>query len=415
MPKLRSAALAAALLALSAAPVRAQKPDFALVGRAPVTATRITGLAVFRAPDGRDYAYGGTFGGCPRCVGGRMYAWDVTDPANPTLTDSVMVDAGIVNDVAVNPQGTLAVVTRERGTSGRNGIIVLDLKDPAHPRKAADYWETLTGGAHAVTLDSTYAYVVDQGGSDLAIIDLSDLSDPREVGRWGLPGVPGRFLQHVAVKDGLAYLAYWTDGLAIVDVGNGVKGGTVRRPRLVSRFTYRVDIRNTRVPSNTAFVYPYTTGDGKKYLLMVDHIVAPNADLNRRFDVAGAVHVLDVSRLEVPRQVAEYNPLGGGTHAVAVLRDTMYVAGWSGGLRAVDLTGSLPRELRGREIARLSTADRVGYVPGLPFAWSVIPHRGHLFVSDFNSGLWVARLAPPNVGAARSSFVAPPTSGGVGQ
>ena len=32
----------------------------------------------------------------------------------------------------------------------------------------------------------------------------------------------GRYLHDLQVKDGIAYLAYWRDGLVILDVGNGV-------------------------------------------------------------------------------------------------------------------------------------------------------------------------------------------------
>ena len=37
----------------------------------------------------------------------------------------------MVNDVAVNAEGTLAIVTREGAESRRNGVVVLDLADPA--------------------------------------------------------------------------------------------------------------------------------------------------------------------------------------------------------------------------------------------------------------------------------------------
>ena len=61
----------------------------------------------------------------------------------------------------------------------------------------------------------------------------------KEVARWEVQGTivrtypspfgdstGGRYLHDVQVKDGLAYLAYWRDGLVILDVGAGIKGGT---------------------------------------------------------------------------------------------------------------------------------------------------------------------------------------------
>lgn len=389
----RRALAAAALLVLTALPAAAQAgARFEVVGRAPVTRTRTTGLAVFRGGDGRDYAYAGTFGQCPACVAGRMYAWDVTDPARPRLTDSVLVDARIINGVAVNAAGTLAVLTREGAASRRNGLVVLDLKDPAHPRPMADYWETLTGGAHAVALEGSYAYVADQGSAELAIVDLSDPADPREVGRWGVPNNPGRFLQDVAVKDGLAYLAYWNDGLAIVDVGNGIKGGTPRRPRLVAQYRYRTEWRGDRY-TNTASAFPFTARSGRRYVLVSDHILSQEADLNHRFDTGGSVHVLNVTNPEVPVEVATYTTLSG-VHGAMAAGDTLYAASWSGGLRAVDLSGEVRGELHSRELAVLATRDSAGYVPNLSFAWSAVAHNGLVFASDFNSGLWIARVVP---------------------
>jgi hypothetical protein len=394
-----SVCLIVALAVLAAAPAAAQGARFELVGRAPVTRTRTTDVAVFRGVDGRDYAYHGSFGGCPGCIAGRMYAWDVTDPAHPRLTDSVTVDATIINDVAVNAAGTLAVFTREGARSRRNGIVVLDLKDPAHPKPVADYWETLTGGAHNLWLDGDKAYVVDQGGGDMAIIDLSLPSDPREIGRWGIPNQPNRFLQDVAVKDGLAYLSYWNDGLVVVDVGNGIREGTAHRPRLVGQYRYRVEWRGERY-GNTAYAFPYTNAAGKKYVFVGDQIMPREANLGQRFATGGYVHVVDMSDPASPREVAAYSVPNSGVHSFWIANDTMYVAAWTGGIRAVDVSGNLTGELHNREIASITTSDAQAAVRDFPFAWAAVPHNGLVFASDFNSGLWIVRLVPGTTAAA---------------
>jgi hypothetical protein len=58
----------------------------------------------------------------------------------------------------------------------------------------------------------------------------------------------------------------------------------------------------------------------------------------------------------------------------------------------VDLSGEVRGELHSRELAALATRDDTGYVPNLPFAWSAVAHNGLVFASDFNSGLWIARI-----------------------
>jgi hypothetical protein len=40
------------------------------------------------------------------------------------------------------------------------------------------------------------------------------------------------------MKDGLAYLSYWNEGLVILDVGKGIKGGSPENPKFVSQFKY---------------------------------------------------------------------------------------------------------------------------------------------------------------------------------
>lgn len=404
-PTLRRAAIAALVLTAGAAPAHTQQQGpvpgrLEVVGRGAVAHTRTTALTVFRGVDGRDYAYTGTFGQCGGCVGDRVYVWDVTDPARPALTDSVRVDARVVNRVLVNEAGTVAVLTREGAASRRNGIVLLDLSIPAHPRPLGEYWETLLGGAHNAAIAGNYVYVVDAGPSELAVIDISTPGDPREVGRWGVPDQPRRFLQDVAVKDGLAYLSYWDDGLVILDVGNGVKKGTPQQPRLVSQFQYRTQWRGQRY-GNTAHAFPYTTRTGRRLVFVGDQILPADANLGRRFESGGYLHVLDATRPETPVEVATYDVPNSGVHEAWAQNDTLYVAAWSGGLRAVDVSGELRGSLRGREIASLATSDSAAAVADFPFAWSAVPYRGLVFATDFNSGLWITRLVPRQVSAGR--------------
>ena len=107
---------------------RGVEHDAIVVGRGLVADRPSSDLWAFTGADGRDYVYTGTHLG-----GQRMLVWDVTNPATPVLTDFVEVDARVVNDVKVNPEGTLAVITREGARDRRNGIVVLDLADSRAP------------------------------------------------------------------------------------------------------------------------------------------------------------------------------------------------------------------------------------------------------------------------------------------
>ena len=54
-------------------------------------------------------------------------------------------------------------------------------------------------------------------------------------------------LHDVDVQDGLVYASWWNDGLVILDVGNGIKGGSPSNPVLVSQFKYDLDSLYARV------------------------------------------------------------------------------------------------------------------------------------------------------------------------
>ncbi len=306
------------------APVPEPKGSFEVVGRGPVTQTHTSDLWVFQGVDGRDYAYTGTWGACQGCYGDRLYVWDVTEPSRPTLTDSVVVDARVVNDVKVNEAGTLAVITRESASSRRNGIVVLDLADPAHPTIASEYWETLTGGVHNTFIDGDLVYAVHNGTSDVHVIDISNPREPHEVGRWGVPAYAGKYLHDINVLDGLAYVSYWDDGLIVLDVGNGIKGGTPQKPEFVSQYRYRTEAAGQEW-GNTHVALPYTNKAGNKYVFVGDEIFPPDFDAQRSdTHPYGYVHVVDVSDIENPQEVARYEVPNAGVHNLWVENDTLY-------------------------------------------------------------------------------------------
>lgn len=374
---------------------------FEVVGRGPVTGSFSTDLWVFQGVDGRDYAYTGTWGNCGSCFGDRLYVWDVTDPTRPALTDSVLVDARVVNDVKVNRAGTLAVITREGASDRRNGIAVLDLADPAHPFIRSVFTETLSGGVHNTFIEGDHVYAVHDGTNDVHVIDLSDPAAPREVGRWGIRQNFGKYLHDVWVDDGLAYLSYWDDGLVVLDVGKGIRGGTPQKPALVSRIRYRTRV-GAHQYGNTHVAFPYTNRAGRRYVFVGDEIFPPEMDVTRQnVSPAGYIHVIDLADPAKPVETARYRVPNAGTHNVWVLDDVLYVAYYNGGLRAVDVSGELTGDLRaqGREIAALATGDANAFLRDRPFTWGAMPHEGLIFASDFNSGLWVTRLHRPEAGA----------------
>ena len=362
-----------------------------VVGRGLVDDRPTSDLWAFTGVDGRDYVYTGTHSG-----GQRMLAWDVTNPANPVLADFVEVDARVVNDVKVNASATIAAITREGASDRKNGIVLLDLSDPAHPTVAGRYDKNLTGGVHNVFFNGDVLYAVHNGTLDVHVLDVSDPTDVEEIGRWGID-VPGKYLHDIWVADGLAYVSYWDDGVYVLDVGDGRWGGTPAAPVEVSRFAY--------AEGATHVAFPYTNADGRPYLFVGDEIFGCAECVSRNGRPGdgsrGFVHVLDMEDLENPREVARYEVPEAGAHNLWVENDKMYVAYYQGGLRVVDVSGELRGDLyrQGREVAWLPTGSPDGFAPNSPMAWGAQPFKGHVFVSDLNSGLWVVRIAPKDENA----------------
>jgi hypothetical protein len=81
---------------------------------------------------------------------------------------------------------------------------------------------------------------------------------------------------------------------------------------------------------------------------------------------------------------------------VWVENDVLYVGNFEAGVRAVDVSGELRGDLReqGREIGSIWAASPKGFRPNIPMTWGAQPHRGVVYATDMNSGLWVGRLRP---------------------
>jgi hypothetical protein len=381
-----------AVATVVAAPRNVER-ELTLVGRAPFREVMAAEQWIFG-----NYAYVSS-------TSDKLFVFDVSDPKNPKLTDTVKVDAQHVNDVSVSADGKIGVITREGASSRRNGIVFLDTSDPAHPKVLSEYTETVTGGVHSAFIDGHYVYLTDDATGSLRVIDFKDPKAPKEVARWqvenplvardagGITG--GRYVHDVQVKDGLAYLAYWRDGLVILDVGNGVKGGSPEKPQFVSqlRFNYH-ELYGNGWLSGAHAVFRY-----KNYVFVGDEVFPELFDIQgkNRIPVRGVLHVVDVSDITGPRKVAEYEVPEAGAHNVWVEDDILYMGYYNGGARVLDVSGELRGDLykQGREMARFWTGAEDGFRPNTPFAWGAQTHNGLIFFNDMNSGLWIMKLGGP--------------------
>ncbi len=321
--------------------------------------------------------YTGTWGG--RTVnnvtrfGNQLYSWDLSSPTQPVLVDSVEIDARVVNDIKIRADGAIAIITHEASNDLQNGVTLLDLSDPLHPQITTRFTQQLEPGVHNAWLEGDFAYlVVDGVGGGLRVLDISNPAQPVVVAEFY---AGSSFLHDIYVRDGLAFLSHWDAGLVILDVGNGMAGGSPTDPVEVSR------VATQGGQTHNAWYWP-----------QAGYVFVGEED----FGTPGIMHVVDVRDMNSPFEVATFTVDGTTPHnfwldeANAVL----YLAWYAQGILAVDvsgeLLGALDRQERG--IASL----RYGGPGGCPddtssatCTWAPQFHNGFVYVTDMNSGLWV--------------------------
>ena len=329
-------------------------PTFTIVGRGNLNQRVTSDLWVHGT-----VAYTGTVDlGGAGIAANTLWVWDVSNPATPVRAASVVVDGvGTVGDVKIRADGTLGVITHEGSTDGLNGVTLIDLSNPLQPSVIS---RTLTRGVHNAWIEGDYVYAV--GGGVISIIDISNPADPRVVAGYSA-GSSGA--HDVYARDGLAFVSHWNAGLVILDVGNGIAGGSPTNPVEVGRV--QMEGGNT----HNAWYWP-----DAGYVFVGEESNRP-----------GVVHVVDVSDLSTPVEVATFGVAGGNPHNFWLdeARGILYVAWWRQGLKAIDVSGEL--------LGRLETQGRlVGSISGYgESSWGAQLHDGLVYVSEVGTGLWVFR------------------------
>jgi hypothetical protein len=363
-----------------------------ITSRGTVNTTHTSDLWPWTGKDGRDYCLVGTWGG-----DGYALVFDITDLNNIVKTDSIKVDARTINDVTVSPDGRYGVLTREGASNRVNGVVILDLSTPAHPKIASTFDQGLTGGVHNAFATNDYLYAI-SGGQKYLIIDVRDITKPKYVGEYQHPGA---YIHDLWVRDGIAYSAQGGVGTVIVDVGNGKWGGTPEKPKLINVF-----------PVNSGHeIFPYfQKSTGRTYLFIGDEEMNRSGrvwegtnymnNMTEKGGIAqtsgGYVHIVDATDPMNMQKVGRYHLEDYGSHDIIVEDDVLYQAYYDGGVRIVDVSGELLGNIaeQRREIAVFKSFDPKGYTPNASFVMNAMPWKGKVLFTDFNSGLWAAKLEP---------------------
>jgi hypothetical protein len=302
---------------------------------------------------------------------------DVTSPAETKVLTQVPVEAEFVRCNSLGLSGNVLVVARQSQKVGQphGGIKVYDVSDAGNPRLLS-YFD-LTGphsrGTHYLTFtDGRYAYL-STGAKDftpknphddqmLMIVDLQDPNNPREVGRWWLPGTrvgdaapePARvtpfesgFRLHTPLvppeRPDRAYVGWIDGGIVVLDISDKT------RPREVSNISWQSlhqGFMHTVVPildRGLLVASQESTKEGCKDWPMRITLV----------DIRDETRPYPLAFLPPPADFAELCKGGGrfGAHNInlnhmpgvsQVLKNTVVTAQFAGGLRIYSIAN--PRE-----------------------------------------------------------------------
>ena len=343
------------------------------------------GVRVFEGMNGRDWAWVWTD------YPARIHILEVTDPGRPTLAHTIYPGADRVHDLEIGGGNSWAVAAVSRAGADGAGLLVFDLSAPANPQPVARLVEGVAGGVSAVDVDHEHVWAGSIEDGTLVGFDFSNPARPERIGSWQATatGTAGSHIADIDVGNGIALLARWNEGLAVLDVGAGISGGTAARPTLVSEYRYRVR-RDGREWRNTLRVLRW-----RDWVLLGDGIDACSSCVD---GPRGGIHLLDVTEIRMPREVARYEVPEAGVRDFEVdhRTETLVAAFGTGGLRLADLSGELRGELyaQGRETAVIPTGAWSDGIPSRSLARGARVLKQAVFVADMYAGLRVFRVQP---------------------
>ncbi len=357
------------------------KRDIVQLGTGDVFDKHTSDAWFFEGVDGKDYGVSGTF------FDGKAYFWDVTDPTNITKVDSIKVDARIVNDVKVSKDSKICVITKEGASNRKNGFVILDISNPSDVKVLSEYTDGLTGGVHNVFIDNNHVYALNAFGNPakFEVVNIEDPKNPKGVGKFELE--LGSAIHDIWIEDGVAYTSNWKDGLYIIDVGNGLAGGSPSNPVAVANYKYKTGANHAAFPFKSK-------STGKFYVVLGDEIFPEGVDFFAANETTGFLHFVDFTDLKNPKEVARYELPGYGSHNFWIEDDVVYAGMYNGGVRVIDVSGELLGDLykQGREIAAFKTGSPNGFIPNNTMTWGSQYFKGHIFYSDFNAGIGALKL-----------------------
>ena len=309
-------------------------------------ATSAAGNYGYTSPDGRRFALTGLNDGTSIV--------EVTDPRNPRRVAHVPGASSSWREVRTYRE--YVYVT----TEARTGLDIIDMRDPARPRKVQT-WSQTFASAHSLWIDTDRGILYAHGTRDAAgavtgmqVLALEpDPENPRPIGSFH-----DYYIHDSYGRGNVLYAAAINTGfLALLDVSDPARSREITRFATGGRFTHNA----------------WLTGDGR-YLFTTD-------------EVSGRpLEGWDLRDPMAPRKVSEYIGAPGSIpHNVMIDGNRMVVSHYTEGVHLLDVSN--PEQPR-----VLGFYDTYPGGPGgFNGAWGayIFPGSNLVVVSDINGGLFV--------------------------
>lgn len=208
-----------------------------------------------------------------------------------------------------------------------------------------------------------------------------------------IPIPPNYGIHDTFIRDGIAFVCAWNSGVYVYDVGNGIKGGTPRAPVLVGTVVTSDDGVGAGADDHNAWWFWNPVTGEKKYLFVGQEgpgVVGSSS--------SGDIHVVDVSDLTHPAEVATFHVPGAGTHNFWMdeRHQILYAAYYNGGVVSIDVSGTLSGDISSRLISEVKPGGLAENGTSDTYTWGVQLYNGSLYAIDMLSGLW--RLSADTAG-----------------
>jgi hypothetical protein len=290
------------------------------------------------------------------------------------------------------------------------GLAVYDITKPAAPRRIG-FMEVQGGGVHRIWYTGgrwAYASALLDGFTDYIFItiDMSDAAQPREVGRWWIPGMnlaagetpswePTRRygLHHAIVHGDTAYAAWRDAGMVVLDVADRAK------PNLIAH-------RNWSPPFGGGTHNCLPLAD-RGLLVVPDEAVLDHQEDGLKliwvFDNRVPTNPVSISTMPTPAE-ADYKSKGGhfGPHNLHENRPGSFISSnlifatyQNAGIRVFDISNAFaPKEIGALvppQPKRLADT-RPNRARVIQSADVFVDVAGRIYATDYNAGLYIMEL-----------------------